>query len=260
MDDAHGDRQDPWSFGQILPVILLVAPIWSLICAFAFSDHGERPPYSNQFRDNFLTPASAAVDDQTTYYTAPRIDDSITVRENRFHAEATCLMSGHVPSCWMGPCLTFPCLVIIAITAMEFFMVVVGLYTQMDFWVTRWGEVYILFLVYPFALQFTIVLGLVYEEGFLEDRTTPSRSKARLALLWVTAFVIWAFFIALWTFFLSDFGPYLILLKRPGWDVGGLHALFGFRYWVTIAGTAVLHLVYASWYFWQAFRKRSKLG
>lgn len=35
------DQRETWTFGQILPVLLLIAPIWSLVTAFAFDEPSE---------------------------------------------------------------------------------------------------------------------------------------------------------------------------------------------------------------------------
>jgi len=67
---------------------------------------------------------------------------------------------------WIGPCLTFPYLVIIGMTILQFLSLALESDAMIEVWVTEYGIIYVFLLIYPFALQFTILLGLVYEEGF----------------------------------------------------------------------------------------------
>lgn len=57
--DVNNVQRNAWTFGQILPVLLLIAPIWSLITAFAFSERSARLRRLTRTQENALTAASA---------------------------------------------------------------------------------------------------------------------------------------------------------------------------------------------------------
>lgn len=244
------ERQDAWSFGQMLPILLLAAPIWSLIGAFAFGDRSERPQSLSHAQENVLIPTAAAVVPSTYEATcAQSVADLRGTTDHRFDPVLPSSTRHYISHQWTGACLTFPCLVILGVTIAHFIYVGFISYSLSIFWVTD-GGIYLFALAFPLALQCTILLGVVFEEGFLQDRSAASRSKACCALLWLTFLIIWGFFIVLWVFFFSGF-------RRRFHAI----AIFAYvRYASPVAGAAVLHLVYASGYFLQAFRKRPRLG
>lgn len=55
-----------------------------------------------------------------------------------------------------------------------------------------------------FSFQCSVLIGLIYQEELLGDRSTPSRSKARRTLLWLSIPTIWVFFTMIWLFSSSD--------------------------------------------------------
>lgn len=138
---------------------------------------------------------------------------------------------------------------------MQFYFVAILSAPLINVWVTGMGMIYIIFLVYPFALQCTILLGLVYEEGFLGSRSAPSRSKAWPVLLWLTTFVVWGFFMAMWLCFFTEY-RYLFYGIGPN---GPNPAPVTVQYGGTVGGIAIVHLVYVLGYFLHAFRNRSRL-
>lgn len=113
--------------------------------------------------------------------------------------------------------------------------------------------IYVIVLVYPFAFQCTILLGLVYEEGFIGDRSAISHSKACRPLLWPAMFIIWIFFLLLW-FIYTSFGVFLLE------SLGSKPLPPNSRYGVTLGGSTVIHLIYTVGYLLQTFRRRSRLG
>lgn len=121
-------------------------------------------------------------------------------------------------------------------------------------WITDWDTIYVIVLVYPFAFQCTIPLGLVHEEGFLGDRSAPSHSKACQPLLWPAMLIIWVFFMLLWLIY-TPVGWFLLRC------LGSEPLPPNSRYGVTLGGTTVIHLMFAigsNWYFLQALRKQSR--
>lgn len=229
--DAKNDQHDAWTFGQILPVLLLIAPIWSLVTAFAFVDRSERLRRLTRTQENSLMAASAtqiSSHENVAHSTTAGAVDSRSIGETRY-----------ISWYWKGPCLAFPCLLIFVVTCLQFVYVSVSSSPLMGFWVDD-GMMYVLLLVYPFGLQCSILVGLVHEEGILGDRSAPSRSKAFRALFWLTIIIVWGLFIMAWMFSTSQVG------LPPN-----------FRYAGLIGGTVVLHLIYALGYFFQAFRNRS---
>jgi hypothetical protein len=160
-------RQDSWTFGQILPILLLAAPIWSLIGAFVFDDRSEGSQYLGPARENSLGTAPSAqtsTHELVTYFTAPSRVDSRGIGDNNTAADFTTIR--YISCYWIGPCLIFPYLVIIGMTILQFLSLALESDAVIEVWVTEYGIIYVFLLIYPFALQFTILLGLVYEEGF----------------------------------------------------------------------------------------------
>lgn len=232
LDDKN-DQHNAWTFGQILPVLLLIAPIWSLVTAFAFSDRSGRLRRLSQTQQNPLTaPSATQISSPRGFVAHSTTADAVgsrSIGETRY-----------IYCYWKGPCLAFACLLIFAVTILQFVYVSVGSFPLMEFWVDQLGMIYVLVLVYPFGLHCTILIGLVHEEGILGDRSAPSRSKTYRARLWLTIFIVWVFFIAMWLFSIFSIGI------SPN-----------IRYEGILGGTVVLHLAYALGYFFQAFRNRS---
>lgn len=231
--DANNDQHDAWTFGQILPVLLLVAPIWSLVTTFAFSDRSERLRRLSRTQQNPLTAVSATQISSPRGFVANSTTagavDSRSIGETRY-----------ISCYWIGPCLAFACLLVIAVTVMQFIYVSVAYIALTEFWVDQWGVIYVLVLVYPFGLHCSILIGLIHEEGILGDRSAPSRSKTYQVRLWLTIFIVWVFFIAMWVF-----------------SITGIGISPNIRYEGILGGTVILHLVYALGYFFQASRNRT---
>lgn len=257
--DIKGEDSDTWTFGQILPVLLLAAPIWSLIGAFVFDDRSERLPHPSQAHGNYLIAASTpapqvpSLHELVTDFPAPSVVNAGGPRAAPIETAAIFTANRYIHCCWIGPCLAFPCFLIVSITYMQFYAVAGPSKPPIMLWITDLGMIYVIVLVYPLAFQCTILLGLVYEEGFIGDRSSISHSKACQPLLWPAMFIIWVFFLLLW-FIYTSFGVFLLE------SLGSKPLPPNSRYGVTLGGTTVIHLIYAMGYLWQVFRKRSRLG
>lgn len=251
------EGQDTWTFGQILPILLLAAPTWSFFGAFVFSGRSKRLQHHSQAQENYLMAAStpapqgSSIHDLVTDSPTPSVVNSGSTIAERLESATTFTTNRYTSCCWIGPCLAFPCFLIVGVTCLQFLMVTVSFSPPIVFWVTDWGMIYVFVLVYPFAFQCTILLGLVYEEGFLGDRSATSHSKACQQLLWPAMFIIWIFFMLVWLIYTPVF-PLESLVSKP--------LPPNSRYGVTLGGTTVIHLIYAMGYFLQVFRKRSRLG
>lgn len=251
--NANVEQQDAWTFGQILQLLLLIAPIWSLVTTFAFRDRSERLRHPTRIHENSAMVASAVETssrhERVTYITTPGIVGSRSTIENRVDHAGTSATKSYISSYWIGPCLAFVCLVILAVTCMQLLFVTVGFDSLVNFWINHWGTIYIFIFVHPLALQSSILIGLAYEKGLLGDRSTPSRSKPCRALLWLTIFTVWVFFIAIWLFSSN----YLLSLLAP---LLYERCTFCIRGGEFLSGSVVLHLLYVIGYSFQALRSR----
>lgn len=153
---------------------------------------------------------------------------------------------------WIGPCLTLVCVTIVVVTTFQFYYVAVPFSPLEQFWINGWSAIYAVLLVYPLSLQCSILIGLVYERGFLGSRSAPSRSKAYRALLWLAIIFVWLYFtmtwlfstvVMLWVFEYFGLKPHSVIIRYVG----------------TLGATTVLHLIYGLGFLFQSFRKRSRL-
>lgn len=267
-DSVGRQNLNDWTFGQMLPVLLLAAPIWSLLGAFVLSDRSEQTSYLGQEHDDPLMTVSAVLSPSTpglatsqNLSAAPSRVNSRgtgTIPEIHRNDSTATLASGAYAYCyWIGPCLSAQCGLILAMPFLQILLNAADALPLITFWITNEGMIYLLLLVYPLASQFSILLGLIQEAGLLGDRGTlePSHSNARRVLLWLTFLAVWGFFIVLWYFFATRYG--WVELGNTDGDPRDFPPI---RYGVMVVGTAVLHFLYASGYFLRLFRERSRMG
>lgn len=244
---ADAEQQDAWTFGQILPVVLLIAPIWSLVTAFAFSDRNEGIRHRAETHENPLMAVSAAAQTSSTPVHVTNFPtqspvDSRSTRENQVDSSASFITNRYMSCNWIGCCLAFPCMAIMGVTCTQLIFAATLSGSPKSFWIDDMAAIFIILLAYPFAFHCSILIGLVYEDWLLGGQSTSSRSKTFRALLWLTVSIVWVFFILMWSF--SRYA--------------GMNGAKKFRYGGILGGTAVLHLVYALGYFLRAFRKPSR--
>lgn len=180
------------------------------------------------------------------------VGDSISIRENQPDSLSTLTTHRYITCYWISPCISLICLITLVVTSFQFYFVAVPFSPLEQFWINGWGFIYVVLLVYPFSLQCSILIGLVYEKGLLGIRSAPSHSMAYRALLWLAIFFVWLYFtmtwlfstdVMFWTFEYFGLNPHPVVIRYVG----------------TLGGTTVLHLIYGLGFFFQSFRNRSRL-
>lgn len=175
--------------------------------------------------------------------------DSSNIRENQTDPSATFTKHRYMSCYWIRPCLTFICLIIFALTFFQVYSGAAFFPPLEEFWINGLSAIHVVLLVYPFSLQCSILIGLVYEKGFLGIRSAPSRPTAYKALLWLAIFFVWFFFTMTWLSSIIVIGwhpelkPYALIIRYLG----------------TVGGATVLHLIYGVGFVFQSFRNRSSL-
>ncbi|KAF4817583.1 hypothetical protein CGCSCA5_v005872 [Colletotrichum siamense] len=214
------EAENQWTFGQILPVILLFGPVFTIFGTFV---HHITKPDSADFRYEVYSdngPNEAAMSGTTV---APSLVTSFeqgsmkipsknagpkeTIADS--HAESCDIVEGFgqaIPhledyrcASWLPVCAAFPFLGLLAAVMMAFAASFVfnnyfqpGL-TLYDLWISDLNFVCNLFISYPCACATTIRLGL-WMEGEHPAKTTP-RGWRQFLFFWACALIYCADFL-----------------------------------------------------------------
>lgn len=143
------NQQETWTFGQILPVLLLIAPIWSLVTVLIScltnraSDNNFLPVKMEPIEWRGPAAQTSSTHAPTTYFTTPGESHSSSIRENQTDLATHCYISSY----WIGPCLTFVCLIILALTSLQFYAVAVPSLPLEQLWINGCSDVYVVLFV-----------------------------------------------------------------------------------------------------------------
>ena len=175
-------EENRWTFGQLLPVILLIGPVLSFAGTFALHDmqHTTKRRDMRRLATDDVSLESLAQNDDSSAPQHSAYPGYLPRHENGLPAEPAAFhryLESYEGAPWLPVCVIVPGMSIFAGTCMAFFTAfdfTVDFrpeFTLYDVWVGPIGLIYLLTLGYPGACVVSILLGLMLERWLQAART-----------------------------------------------------------------------------------------
>jgi hypothetical protein len=199
-----------WTFGQMLSALLLIAPVWSMAVGFANDKKTQLPIHESLSlhgprQDGFNT---ASLEDEPA-------SNVYADMEHRTLAYDFNTRDYYQTAPWFVCCTFMACSTILYQTTFQFFSVLTGEQTLLEYWITESGVLFFFLLAYSGSHQATILYGLWMDHWLYRS---PERIRRRHYAFWGVALLVW--------------GQYATVFS------------LGFPYYVYVAITAALNLLY----------------
>ncbi|KAF0320785.1 hypothetical protein GQ607_012019, partial [Colletotrichum asianum] len=201
-DDKDGSlklEENRWTFGQILPVILLIGPAFTILGIFAFHLTKREAPNSgphielNAFDEVGQGTASETIPTQSPSQDLESNESPIVIEQvgrRPIEAEPDDLatdidsrkfdshgLENYGDALWLPTCVGFLFFNVLAATLIAFSMVFFssagpeeGRTSLYELWISEFGFIYLLFISYPCACTTLIRLGLGMERWLIHAR------------------------------------------------------------------------------------------